>query len=337
MPPAAIRRPLAVGLVLSLAAAVLAAAPLLLAAAGLARLLGRPKPLIAVRLVLAYCEREIAALGAGAGLWLLSGCGLFMDRRRIQSLHWSLLRWYVHGLALRTLALMDIDIREDISDEAARALQGPAPVIVLSRHAGPGDTVFLIDRLLCRWARRPHVVLRKAVALDPVIDLLTSRLPHGVIDGAQNEDAKRVIEALAAQLGPSGALLLYPEGGNFTVARRRSALASLRRRGRHRAAAAAATMDNVLPPRPSGVLAALRGNPDIPVLFVAHTGLGLAAYPRQIYREMPVGSTLRLHVSLVDPHDVPDTEAGQVQWLNRRWQAIDDWVAAQHTEAAQGA
>jgi hypothetical protein len=96
-------------------------------------------------------------------------------------------------------------------------------------------------------------------------------------------------------------------------------------------------MDNVLPPRPSGVLAALRGNPDIPVLFVAHTGLGLAAYPRQIYREMPVGSTLRLHVSLVDPHDVPDTEAGQVQWLNRRWQAIDDWVAAQHTEAAQGA
>lgn len=336
MPPPTLRRRLTVALVLSLAVAVLAASPVLLAAAAVAHALGRRKPLIAVRLVLAYCLREIAVLGAAAALWLLSGGGALAQRPRVQSLHWSLLRWYVRGLARRALALLEIVIREDITQDAVHSLRGEDPVIVLSRHAGPGDTVLLIDRLLSHWERCPSVVLRQAVAMDPAIGLLTARLPHGVIDKSQGEDAERVIEDLAANLGARGALLLYPEGGNFSVQRRRSALASLRRRGRKRAAAAAQQMDNVLPPRPAGVLAALRGAPQASIVFVAHTGLGLAAYPRQIYREMPIARTLRLRVWLVAREDVPASDEGQVEWLNRRWQEIDDWVASQGLEAAAG-
>jgi 1-acyl-sn-glycerol-3-phosphate acyltransferase len=327
MAPPRLRRRLTVALVLSLAVAVLAASPVLLLAAAMAHALGRRKPLIAVRLVVAYCLHEIAVLTGACALWLLSAGGACTGRPRIQRLHWSLLRWYVRGLARRALALLEIVIREDIADDAARWLRGEDPVIVLSRHAGPGDTVFLIDRLLSRWHRSPSVVL------DPAIGLLTSRLPHGVIDNAQGDDAERVIEALAANLGPGGALLLYPEGGNFTRERRRSAVASLRRRGRTRAAAAAQQMDNVLPPRPAGVLAALRGAPQAPIVFVAHTGLGLAAYPRQIYRELPIGRTLRFRVWLVARDDVPETEAGQIEWLNRRWKDIDEWVASQGLEA----
>ena len=332
MPSAIDHRRLTVTFVLSLAVAVLAAAPLLLALAAIARGFGRRKPWIAVRLLIDYCGREVTTVVAAGSLWLLSAGGRLTGPARFRQLHWSLLRWYVRGFAARAIALLELVIHEDISDAAARCLIGADPVIVLSRHAGPGDTVFLIDRLLSGWARFPSVVLRRAVALDPAISLLTARLPHGVIDGSQGDDAERVIEELSANLRPGGALLLYPEGGNFTPERRRSALASLRRRGRKRAVAAAEGMTTVLPPRPSGVLAALRGAPQTPVLFVAHTGLGLAAYPRQIYRDMPIGRTLRFRVWLVARDEVPEGEEAQIGWLNERWQEIDDWVRSEGAE-----
>lgn len=324
MPPQPLRRPLAVASVLILGALT----PVALALAAVARLLGARKPAIAVRIVIAYCLRELGVLAIGAGLWMLSAGARLAGRPRIQGLYWSALRWFVNGLAQRALDLLQIDVREDIDEQTAAALRGDAPLIVLSRHAGPGDTVFLIDRLISHWSRHPSIVLRKAVALDPAIDIFTSRLPHGVIDSAEGDAAERRIEELSAQLGSRGVLLLYPEGGNFTAERRRSALASLRRRGRRRAAAAAQRMAHVLPPRPSGVLAALRGNPDAPIVFVAHTGLGLAAYPGQIYRELPIGRTLLLRLRLAGRDEVPPTEEGQVQWLNQRWLEIDDWVDA---------
>ena len=56
-------------------------------------------------------------------------------------------------------------------------------------------------------------------------------------------------------------------------------------------AAQAEGMSHVLPPRPSGALAALRGNPGADVIFGAHSGLGLAAFPHEIWREMPLGKT----------------------------------------------
>ncbi len=328
MPARAVRRPLTITLTLSLALGVLVLSPLLLALAGLAHALGRPKLLIAVRVVVAYCLREVGALAAAGGLWLAAGAGRFTDRSTFQRWHWWLLRWYVHGIAERAIAALGIEIREQSPPEITARLADPAPIIVLSRHAGPGDTVFLIDRLVTVYDRLPSVVLRQAVALDPVIDLLTTRLPQGVIDKTNRNASEILIERLAGGLKPSGALLLYPEGGNFTVERRRSALASLRRKGRHRAADAAEQLAHVLPPRPSGVLAALRGNPEATVLFVAHTGLGTAAYPRQIYREMPIGGTLRFRLWRVDRDEVPLTEEGQVQWLNEWWRRIDDWVSA---------
>lgn len=331
MPPAAVRRPVTVTLSLIVALALLAAGPVLLLLAGLARLLGRRKPLIAVALVLHYCLRELGVLAACAALWCLAAGGRLTTRPLLQRLHWRLLRWFVHGLASHALSLTGARIDEDCPSEARALIGSDTPVIVLGRHAGPGDTVLLIDHLMSRYGRRPSVVLRQAITLDPAIDLLVSRLPHGAIDNTHRDGSQEVIESLAAGLGPGGALLLYPEGGNFSTERRRSALASLRRKGRHRAAAAAQQMSHVLPPRPTGVLAALRGNPDAGVVVVAHTGLGLAAYPRQIYRELPLGRTLRLRMWLVDRADIPATEDGQVAWLNRWWKNIDEWVEAQPT------
>jgi hypothetical protein len=136
-------------------------------------------------------------------------------------------------------------------------------------------------------------------------------------------------------LGKRGVLLLYPEGANFSSERRRSAIARLRRKGEHRAAAEAERMPHVLPPKPAGALAALRGNPGAAVIFAVHTGLGLAAQPRDIYRDMPIGRTLRSHMWLIPAAERPIDPEQQVAWLGDRWKQIDQWIA-EHQSGVSG-
>ena len=88
----------------------------------------------------------------------------------------------------------------------------------------------------------------------------------------------------------------------------------------------------MLPPRPSGALAALRGNPEADVIFAAHTGLGLAAFPRQLWRAAPLDRTLNTHMWLWPAADRPATAEQQTEWLYDCWRRIDGWVAAQGEE-----
>jgi hypothetical protein len=199
-------------------------------------------------------------------------------------------------------------------------------VLVFSRHAGPGDTFLIVDRLMSRFDRRASVILKQTWALEPCVDLLAHRLPQALVDTGDREDAVVQIENVATELDRRGALLLFPEGGNFTPERRRSALSKLRRKGRRRAAARAQEMSNVLPPRPSGALAAIRGNPNADVIFAGHTGLGLAASPSDLWRDMPIGRTLRTRMWLVPASDVPADSDDQVAWLNQWWRTIDGWI-----------
>jgi hypothetical protein len=259
-----------------------------------------------------------------------------MHTERFQRLHWQLLRWLVHGIAAIGLSLLDIDTTEALPPDAAHALRAEKPLIIFSRHAGPGDTVLLIDRLLSRFDRRPSVVLQEALVLDPSVDLITYRLPHAVLDTDEREQSLAELETVTAELGPRGVLLLFPEGGNYTPVRRRSTLIKLRRKGEDLEAERAEQLSHVLPPRPSGALAALRGGPGADVIFAAHTGLGLAAYPREIWRDMPVGKTLRTRMWLVPAAEVPADADEQVTWLNHWWQQIDEWIEQQQDAPDEG-
>lgn len=331
--PAWIRRPVTITVWLITSVLCLALAPLLFALAALAsKLMRRPQPLIVARLVVAYFARELATLTACGALWCLSGAGLLMRTQLFQLLHWRLLRWFVGGLASLALSLLEIEVSPDSPPEVAQAFGADTPLLVFSRHAGPGDTVLLINELLSRYRRRPSVVFKETLALDPSIDLIAHRLPHAVLDTEDRERCEEQIEEVAAELTPRGVLLLFPEGGNFTHERRHSALASLRRKGRHRAADQAEQMPHVLPPRPSGALAALRGNPSADVIFAAHTGLGLAAYPRELWREMPIGKTLRTRTWLVRAAAVPRDTDEQITWLFDWWTRIDQWIEDQSHE-----
>jgi hypothetical protein len=332
MPPPWLRRPLTVTLWLIAAVACVVASPVLLAlAAAASAITRRRQAMVLARLLISYFLRELAALIACGALWIVSGAGWRMRTRRFQRVHWQLLRWLVGGIAALGLSLLDIDVAEELPPDAARALDGDEPLIIFSRHAGPGDTVLLIDRLLSRFDRRPSVVLQEALVLDPSVDLITHRLPHAVLDTGDREDSLTEVQTVAGNLGPRGVLLLFPEGGNFTHERRRSTLIKLRRKGQRLEAERAEQLSHVLPARPSGALAALRGKPSADVIFAAHTGLGLAAYPREIWRDMPLGRTLRTRMWVVPAADLPAGADERVTWLNQCWTRIDQWIEQQQT------
>jgi 1-acyl-sn-glycerol-3-phosphate acyltransferase len=318
--------------VLSVIALVLS--PLLLAVAAIAAALTRrPQPMLLARLMVAYFVRELGVLLGCGLLWLASGFGFRMRSRRFQLLHYRLLRWFVHGLAKKALTLLDIDVVSEASDGAARALEADRPVLFFSRHAGPGDAALLVDLLVTRYNRYPSVVFKDTLAIDPSVDLIGHRLPHAVLDTSNPAQCEARIQQVTAKLGPRGVLLLFPEGGNFTRDRQQEAVPKLWRKGLRREAAMASEMSNVLPPHPAGVLAALRGNPDADVIFGAHTGLGLAAFPREIWRHTPIGATLTERMWLEPAAARPNDPDEQIAWLYTWWKRLDEWIEQQPGES----
>jgi 1-acyl-sn-glycerol-3-phosphate acyltransferase len=333
MPPTALRRPLTVTAWLLLSTLCLVLSPLLLAAAAVGALvLRRPQPLLLTRMVIAYFARELGVLLACGALWLISGAGLRMRTPRFEVLHYRLLRWFVHGLAAKMRTLLHLEVATHPDPAALAALERDRPLIFFSRHAGPGDTLLLIDLLFDHYRRLPSVVFKDALEIDPCIDLLAHRLPQAALDTSDAEKCEAQIREVTGRLGRRGALVLFPEGGNFTPERRRHAIASLRRRGHERQARAAEEMSHVIPPHPHGAAAALSANPDADVVFSAHTGLGLAAFPRELWRHTPIGARLEVRMWLAPPEERPADPDEQVEWLFGWWKRIDEWVAAHGQE-----
>lgn len=327
MLPTPIRRPLTITTWLVLSTVYLLLSPLILGLAAFAgAVMRRPQPLLLARMLVAYFVRELGVLVSCGVIWVISGFGLRIRAPRFQRLHYRLLDWFVHGLAERALELLDIRVAPDPAPDALAALERGQPLLCFSRHAGPGDTVFIIDLLQSRYRRLPSVVFRDALEIDPSVDLIGHRLPHAVLDSSDPQECVDRIEEVAANLGPHGILLLFPEGGNFTLERRRRALRKLSRKGRRREASAGAQMAHVLPPHPSGALAALRGAPNADVIFSAHTGLGLAAFPKEIWRSTPIGRTLKTRMWLARAAERPQDPDDQVRWLYDWWRRLDEWV-----------
>ena len=63
---------------------------------------------------------------------------------------------------------------------------GGRPLIVLSRHAGPGDSLLLIHYLLSVCERRPRVVMKATLQLDPSMDILANRVPNAFLHRRQD-------------------------------------------------------------------------------------------------------------------------------------------------------
>jgi 1-acyl-sn-glycerol-3-phosphate acyltransferase len=210
------------------------------------------------------------------------------------------------------------------SDEALAALSdGGSPAIVLSRHAGEGDSLLVLHELLCRHGRRPRLVLHEALRLDPLIDVLGHRLPNRFVD-PRGGDTEREIHAMTEEVEAGEAVLIFPEGGNVTPERRQRAAERLEQAGHEQQAAWARAMRHVLPPRPGGTLASMQAAPHARVFVVGFVGVphGFG----ELWERLPRRQTIELRVWVAD--DAPEEHLDRIDWLFGVWRELDDWVEA---------
>ena len=157
-------------------------------------------------------------------------------------------------------------------------------MVVLSIHSGEGDSLLVLDHLLRRHRRRPRIVMHQALAADPLIDMIGTRLPNRFVD-PRGGDIEVEIATMSEGLGARDAVVIFPEGGNFTAERRRRSIERLLHRGHHEQAEQARGMEHLSAPRPGGALAALESAPHADVVFMAHHG-----FPDgfdEVWRELP--------------------------------------------------
>lgn len=360
LPPTPIRRLILVPLVVVIAGALAALTPavaLLTAAFNLIRRrtgLGREPRSRLLRVVwlgLVWSAGEIAALTVFLCLWIVSGFGGRLDTEPYQERHYAVMKWFldlIYRVGCRACGL-------SVTVTGPAALRSDRPLIVLSRHAGPGDSLLLIHYLLSVCERRPRVVMKATLQLDPSVDVVANRVPNaflrrskaksrsetnrGLGTGAADIRHADQIRRLAAGLDERGALALFPEGGNWTPSRWRRATDRLRRRGRPDLADRAAAMPNVLPPHASGALVAIAACPRADVIFVAHTGLDRLVSVRDVWRSLRADLELRARWWRVPAANVPRSVArdAQVTWLYDWWQRIDAWITAENAAGEDSA
>ncbi len=294
---------------------------------------GRLRALRLLCFALVYLALEVAGLAAAAVLWVASGFGRRMHSRRVRAAHYTVLRLLLDVLmrtARRLFALRLVTDGESWSPLDDGVPGSTNAMVVLSRHAGPGDSFLLVHTLMNRdHLRQPRIVLKDLLQLDPLLDTYLNRLPNSFVSAgpAAGDRAEAAIADLARDLGEEDALLIFPEGANFTAHRRTRAIQRLRDRGLASAVRRAEAMRHLLPPRPGGVVAALQAAPHADVVLVAHTGLEHLSTVRDLWRALPMDKTLHLRWWFVPAAEVPREEAELTDWLYHWWETIDDWVA----------
>ncbi len=202
------------------------------------------------------------------------------------------------------------------------------PLVVLARHSSMGDAI-LPAYLIGVQADRPiRYVLKRELLADPCLDIVGNRLPNHFIDRTDTDDHQlAALRDLAADAGDD-ALVIFPEGTFALPEKQARAIHHLERHDPERAVRAKALRHTLLP-RPSGTLALLEAAPDADVLVLAHTGLEGAAYARGLWRSVPLRSPVVVRSELHRRHTLPQERDDLIDWLDRTWADVDDWIDEQ--------
>ena len=323
------RMVLAVAMLVLAALAVVGLPLIVILAAALSPLVpGRLRPLRVMWIALLHVFLEALMILVMLDLWVFSGFGLAIRRPWFARAHYALVRAYLVVMFHEASRVLHLKV---VLEGQAPNQGAPGPVLVLSRHAGPGDSFTVMYALLQWYRREPRVVLKNTMALDPGIGLVLHRLPAGFISpNPRSKEARAEVEAhiaeLATGLDDNDAFVIFPEGGNFTRARRERAIASLRKLGLNARADRAEQMTSVIAPRPAGVLAALDAAPEADVMLVAHTGLDHLDTVSDIWRELPMDKQIVMRWWRVPRADIPAGREERIDWLFTWWERIDTWI-----------
>ncbi len=283
------------------------------------------RPLRLLWLLVVHLSLETVALVELFGLWIASGFGLFLRRPFFERVHYDIAQLYLRVFFREARRVLRLQIRT--VGPTPDAYPGE-PLLVFSRHAGPGDSFTLMYALMQWFGREPRVVLKEMIAWDPFVGVLLHRVPSRFIDAnpGPGRDVEAQIGALARDLDADDAFVIFPEGGNFTPQRRDRAIARLHRLGLHAMAERAEEMIHVLAPRPGGVIAALDNAPEADVLLVAHTGLDHVLTIGDVWRALPMDKQILMAWWRVPREDIPAEREARIDWLYGWWDHIDDWV-----------
>lgn len=325
VPPTVVRRVLVAPALLLVEAAMVVVSGVLAALAAVAApFLGGRRALRALAIAAEFAARHVAATIACFWLWVASGFGRRAKSARVQRAHYRVLRWFVGGVYRSVTRVARVDVRLGGSEDARAVMAARSgPVVVLSLHAGEGDSLLVLHELLCRYGRRPRVVLHHALRLDPLIDMLGERLPNRFVD-PRGGDTEVEIAAMASGLGADDAVLIFPEGGNFSPSRRAHGIARLERAGHDEEAAWARAMTHVSAPRPGGALAALEAAQHADVVFVAHAGIPAGA--RELWRRLGADQTIDVGFWVARAGEIPSGRDERIDWLFAWWRMLDAWV-----------
>jgi 1-acyl-sn-glycerol-3-phosphate acyltransferase len=288
---------------------------------------GRLRPLRLLSLVLLHLVLESLILLELFGLWIASGFGLFLRRPFFERIHYDIVQAYLTVFFREARRVLRLRIVTE--GPTPDAFPGE-PLLVCCRHAGPGDSFTLMYALMHWYGREPRVVLKDTLAWDPAIDVILNRLPNRFISPSRGsgDTLEREVGELARNLDANDAFVIFPEGGNFTPARRQRAIEKLRRLGLEAMARRAEAMQHVLAPRPGGLLAALDAAPDADVVLVAHTGLDHLLTVADVWRELPMDKQIVMRWWRVPRREIPEGREERIEWLFGWWERIDAWIAA---------
>ncbi len=325
VPHKLVRRVILAPLVCLLEVTLVLVSPVLFVVAALASpFFGGWRPVRLLAIAVVGAAQHLIATLACLALWIVSGFGRKTGSDTMQRAHYALMRWFVSGLYRTVVRVARVEVRVHGSPEAEEALAGAGrPVVLLSRHAGEGDTLLVIHQLLSRYGRGPRIVMNEALRLDPLIDVLGERLPNRFLD-PRGGDTEREIATMAGALGETAALVIFPEGANFTERRRQRGIERLEQAGHDQEAEWARAMRHVSAPRPGGSLAAIEGAPQADIVVMGHAGF--PAGLRELWRLLPERQIVDVRLWLSKPDHVPLHRDERIDWLFERWRILDSWI-----------
>jgi hypothetical protein len=121
---------------------------------------------------------------------------------------------------------------------------------------------------------------------------------------------------MSRDLDPRAAVLIVPEGANFTERRRQRGIDRLEEAGHSEEAEWARSMQHVSAPRPGGALAAIEAAPEADVIITGHTGFPTSF--REVWRLLPHPQIVEVRFWAIPTEDIPTDRDDGIGWLFAR-------------------
>jgi 1-acyl-sn-glycerol-3-phosphate acyltransferase len=276
-----------------------------------------------------YLLVEAAALTMMFSLWILSGFGLRIRTGGFVDAHYRLMAWMLRRVVASAKFTFKLSIVRE-GDPPRTTGTVSRPVIVFSRHAGPGDSMLLMDALANQNRRRPRIVMKDFLQWDPMVDVMVNRIPSAFVSSG-TRDKHAVIDTIAdmsSTMVGRDAFVIFPEGANYSERRAKRSIEKLMEMGRPDLAERAVELENTLPPRSKGAMTALAAAPPgTDVFFVGHAGLETFVTPGDIWRGIPTDTNVAVRVWRYPSDRIPPPDQ-QEEWLFDVWAEIDEWITA---------